>query len=276
MKTQTITFPDGYKVTITEERVTVTLNGKSQWDKSLYFRPLPESEAAICAAIRKQGNDPANYLWNGSTMKPMVVRAGEGVAEAIAEATAAERATQAAQAAERNAKWEAEKAADRALIEAAKAKAAAIRASIPADQIEVDRRVVGNLDGDECCEYWAEGVELRHADLQFIGAAHATRPGAQSAFYSEIVYAITRERLDEIKGITAQKADARQAKWAAAEAAHAAKFEQAAQTGQPVPLESWTETRTVREGHESAEYLFIVTEYAMPDGSTKEDAVNTY
>lgn len=274
MKTSTITFPDGYKVTITEERVTITHNGRSQWDKSIYFRPI--TDQSFAAKLRAKNIDPAAYLWNGSELKPVLVRTGEGVAEAITEATAAERAEREAAETERKVRWMAERAADNALTAEAKAKATRIRETIPVNEIEVEIRVTGNLDGDECREYWAEGVELKYSDLRFVGAASAVRPGAQGAFYTEAIYTVSRSRLDEIKSGANTKASAAEAEIQQLETARAAKFAEAARSGQPVALESWVENRTVREGRDDCEYLFIVTKYAMPDGSTKEKAVNTY
>ncbi len=61
----------------------------------------------------------------------------------------------------------------------------------------------------------------------------------------------------------------------AAEARQAA-FNQAARTGEPVCLRSWCESRRAIEGGEWGEYTFACSEWAMPDGTTKETAVNTY
>jgi len=72
----------------------------------------------------------------------------------------------------------------------------------------------------------------------------------------------------------AMEADA--AKAAAKKAARDAKFAEARETGSKVVLASWSETRRVNCEGELGDYLFIVTEYAMPDGSVSRSAVNTY
>ena len=70
--------------------------------------------------------------------------------------------------------------------------------------------------------------------------------------------------------------EAAQAKQDAAKQARDAKFSEAKQTGKPVVLRSWTETRRAKEGGEWGEYQFAVTEYAKPDGTTETKAINTY
>lgn len=66
------------------------------------------------------------------------------------------------------------------------------------------------------------------------------------------------------------------AKVAAKKAARDAKFAEARETGSKVVLASWSENRRVNCEGELGDYLFIVTEYAMPDGSVSRSAVNTY
>jgi hypothetical protein len=70
--------------------------------------------------------------------------------------------------------------------------------------------------------------------------------------------------------------EAKAAKDAEKKAARDAKFAEARATGKRVVLASWSETRRVNCEGEMGEYLFIVTEYANPDGSVSRDAVNTY
>lgn len=70
--------------------------------------------------------------------------------------------------------------------------------------------------------------------------------------------------------------EAAAAKVAAKKAARDAKFATARETGEKVMLATWSENRRVKEEGEWGDYLFIVTEYAMPDGSVTRTAVNTY
>ena len=72
------------------------------------------------------------------------------------------------------------------------------------------------------------------------------------------------------------KLEADAAALAAKKASRDAKFAEARETGVKVVLASWSENRRVNEGGEWGDYLFIVTEYAMPDGSVTRTAVNTY
>lgn len=186
----------------------------------------------------------------------------------------------AAQNTELEARWAAKKAEDEAidkpLREDAEKQAAEIRASIPAGNIPVKVEKVGSTDGDPIYDYYADGIKINWNDCIHHGTASAIRPGALGAFFVDQVYSIPRARLDEIKAERAAKdADAAAKKRAAADE-RAAKFAEAARTGKPVALRSWTETRRAKEGGEWGDYLFGVTEYAMPDGSTKQNAVNTY
>lgn len=186
----------------------------------------------------------------------------------------------AAEQAEREARWAAEKAEDEAidnpLREAAEKEAAKIRASIPAGNILVKVEKVGSSDGDPIYDYYADGIKINWNDCIHHGTASAIRPGALGAFFVDQVYSIPRARLDEIKAERSAKDAVTAAKKQAEEDGRAAKFAEAARTGKPVALRSWTETRRAKEGGEWGDYLFGVTEYAMPDGSKKQNAVNTY
>ncbi len=68
--------------------------------------------------------------------------------------------------------------------------------------------------------------------------------------------------------------EAKQAKKDAANAVHAEKFAEAKRTGKPVKLASWTE-ECMSQGRVECD-LDIVTQWAMPDGTTKTDSVHTY
>ncbi|HHV63408.1 MAG TPA: hypothetical protein GXX51_12340 [Firmicutes bacterium] len=67
--------------------------------------------------------------------------------------------------------------------------------------------------------------------------------------------------------------EAEAAKKAAAEAERKAKFDEARRTGKPVALRSWSEN--CNDPNESCD-VDIVTEYAMPDGTTRTERVHTW
>ena len=90
-------------------------------------------------------------------------------------------------------------AIDKPLIEAMKANEAPLRASIPADHVEVIIKQTGDLDGDPMLTYRADGIKLGWQDVNIIGVASAVRPGAMGAFVSVYIASISRERLEEIR-----------------------------------------------------------------------------
>jgi len=196
---------------------------------------------------------------------------------ALAEAWEAD---QAREQAEREAKWadqrKAEAEADAPLLKAMKERAARLRAEIPEDVVLVTVTQTGDLDGDAILNYSAEGVTLRWDQVTVQGWACAIRPGALGAFRSVCVAWISGEDLAAIKreqvGAEEREKEATEQKKAVREA----KFARARETGEPVELERWTETRRVKEGGEWGEYLFVRRRLAMADGSVEETAVNTY
>lgn len=72
------------------------------------------------------------------------------------------------------------------------------------------------------------------------------------------------------------KLEAEAAKVEAKKAAREAKFAEARETGSKVVLASWSENRRVNCEGEMGDYLFLITEYAMPDGSVSRSEINTY
>lgn len=83
---KTITFDDGYTVTIDRHLVRVMHEGKEKdFAHVTHWRPVPGNSAAA-AFLEKQGKDIADYLFAAPTSKWQIIRAGNGVREAIQEA----------------------------------------------------------------------------------------------------------------------------------------------------------------------------------------------
>ena len=82
---KTITFEDGYTVTIDRHLVRVMHEGKEKdFAHVTHWRPVP-GNSAPAAFLEKQGKDIADYLFAAPTSKWQIVRAGNGVREAIQE-----------------------------------------------------------------------------------------------------------------------------------------------------------------------------------------------
>ena len=81
---KTITFEDGYTVTVDRHVVTFSHGGKERLGHVTHWKPVPENSAAA-AFLEKQGKDIADYLLSEPTSRWIVVRAGNGVREAIQE-----------------------------------------------------------------------------------------------------------------------------------------------------------------------------------------------
>ncbi len=75
---------------------------------------------------------------------------------------------------------------------------------------------------------------------------------------------------------TRPKREALEAKQQASDAKREAIFAAAKESGEPVLLSSHTETRRDNSEGEWGDYNFIIRTYAMPDGSTKTEEINTY
>lgn len=82
---KTITFDDGYTVTIDRHIVRFVHGGKEQFAHVAHWKPVPKDSAAA-TFLEKNGKDIADYLFSEPTAKWMVIRAGNGVREAIQEA----------------------------------------------------------------------------------------------------------------------------------------------------------------------------------------------
>jgi hypothetical protein len=105
--------------------------------------------------------------------------------------------------AEREAKWAAKQAGqdaiDKPLLDAMQARAADLKAQIPADHVEVAVKQTGDMDGDPILEYTVDGVKLSWDDVNHIGTASAIRPGALGAFASEWICTIGKAKFEEIR-----------------------------------------------------------------------------
>lgn len=82
---KTITFDDGYTVTIDRHLVRVMHEGKEGFAHVTHWEPVT-ADSAPAAFLEQQGKDIADYLFAAPTSKWQVVRAGNGVREAIHEA----------------------------------------------------------------------------------------------------------------------------------------------------------------------------------------------
>lgn len=160
-------------------------------------------------------------------------------------------------------------AAQSPFLAAMHAEADALVAAIPADAVRVTVKSVTWADGDDILEMEAEGVSLTYRDVVFAGTACATFPGALSPFESIRVIYITRARLQEIQA----EAAAKQAKTLAAQQERAAKFAEAAATGQPVLLYSLMDDCNDEDLDCSFDDINV---YAEPDGTTSEQRVHCY
>lgn len=274
MKNQIIKFDDGYTVKICETEISVRNGAGKSGGKCdpLYLSEL-RADSRPGQAVVKAGNRIEDYLSNNYDF---LVRRGNGVEQAVREITAERRTARDAQQAEQKAKQEAAQARERELIEEAKAKLPGLIAQIPAGGVRVSVISTGYFDGQENHRYEADGEALNWDQITMIGWASAIHPGAWNPFWSEGVAYISREKLDAIRSERQAKQQAAQKEAAEKHAARLAKFDEAKTTGQPVKLRSWVETRRAQEGGEWGDYNFVVTEYALPDGSTKQNAVNTY
>lgn len=178
------------------------------------------------------------------------------------------------------ARWAAQRAEqdaiDKPLLAAMDIKAARLRSMVPVGSVEVVSKKTGEYDGSPIMDYTAEGVKICWKDIVVHGYACALRPGALDAFASLCIASIPRAKLEMIKRAREVAKAEKEAQAEKAQSDRAAKFAKAAATGKPVELRRWTETRRAREGGEWGDYLFICRELAMPDGTIKNSAINTY
>lgn len=90
-------------------------------------------------------------------------------------------------------------AQDAPLLAAMRAEVEVLIAQIPAHGVRVIVTQTGSADGDPIYDYEAEGVKLSWQDIIHVGSAHARRDQTLSAFASELVDYISRERLEQIR-----------------------------------------------------------------------------
>ena len=184
---------------------------------------------------------------------------------------------EAAKRAEQDARWATKQAEqdaiDQPLLDAMYAKADKLRSQIPADHVEVKVTKTGDLDGDPILEYTVDGIKLNWQDVSVVGWASAIRPGALGAFASICIASISKDGLEQIKIAQAKEFTAKKAALEAVEAERASKFAEAFETGKPVLLKKWT--AECSDPHEECS-MDIVSEYAMPDGSTETKQYHTW
>ena len=175
------------------------------------------------------------------------------------------------------AKWDSKRAEreaiDAPLIEAMNKKAAELKSSIPVEHIEVAVKKVGDLDGDEIYEYSVDGFEINWSNVTIHGWATAIYPNAMAPFASVCVASISRQKLAELKAakeaVERQKVEA--AKVSQAELDQ--KFTEAKATGEKVFLQSWVADCNDPNEECSTD---IISEWAMPDGTTKITRQHTW
>lgn len=168
--------------------------------------------------------------------------------------------------------WEsAKKAAQEA--EAAEAAAARKRLETGEDLIELTYHDGEYLSGYTAYGYAGEllvslglaseiagwGVHIKHEVAKALGKSFTYPAAAEYA----------RPALEAVEAVEAAKEKAR------AEKVETAR-QKAIETGRPAELDRWTETRRDNPEGEWGDYLFIVTRYVRPDGTTFTQAVNTY
>lgn len=130
-------------------------------------------------------------------------------------------------------------------------------------------------DPAECRVEWFDGEIVR----AFVGNVQVPIDRVESfdsSFRRCDFNFVSQATVSECESITTQADAQRLAERSAKQADRAARFEESRTTGHPVKLMEWTENRRVKEGLEWGDYQFLCTEFAMPDGTTKISAVNTY
>lgn len=239
---KTITFDDGYTVTITENfSVTWTHQGKEQGGvHASHFRPVPETGKAA-DFLRKNGKSLADYLFAASNFANYLLRATNGVREAVAEATETAKV----------------------LAEARTAQQKEMRQKAIAEDMSecplVDpvMTAFGYFDG-EPTHVMSGGREIRSLDwsktwvkrFSWIERAELERAVAQ--------YDAAKSAEQTARAELKRLADERVAE----------KVAEARATGKPVMIEMWTTTRCMN-GHSNECSFDKACRYAMPDGTIK-------
>jgi hypothetical protein len=173
----------------------------------------------------------------------------------------------------RAAKRAEQEAIEKPLLEAMKTKTIELQNSIPTDHVEVTVVKAGDSDGYPILDYFVDGFKLNWQDVNIIGWASATYPGAMAPFAEKCIASIDRVRLQELKeakeAAEQKKAEAEKA----AEAELAAKFEQAKTTGEKVLLRKYSDE--CNDPNEECS-IDMVYEWAMPDGTIKATRQHTW
>lgn len=189
------------------------------------------------------------------------------LAELVADLGAEESAYREERRRERHAEWE---RTYKEPLERLEREEAELVARIPADHLRVEAKKTGDLDGDPIYEYSVQGVKVpwnlpgvvRH------GTASATLPGAMNPFEVRDVRSVSRADFERWQAGEKAKRDEEQArqeeKRRAKQEKESAALERARATGQPVPVEHWTEL-VDDEANENS--LDVVTRYVRPDGT---------
>lgn len=263
---KTIKFADGYTVQIEEKKLTIKLGGRTQSCDPLGLAEVKEGTERYKEIVRK-GGKPSDYLTNGV----VVVRRGNGVVEAIQEITKERSVAHGANLAQLRAQRQSREAEDALLLTRVSTEAAALRATIADDEIEVSVKVT-DLDGYEFLTFYAGDIRLKDSDVRHVGSPSATREGAYAPFVTERIYVMKKSRLVELEAEVQAKTAALEAEKETKTAEIKAKYAAAASTGQPVFLYEITDM----EPCEEEGCVDICRYYAMPDGSKKEERIHTY
>ena len=179
------------------------------------------------------------------------------------------------QEAEREAKWAAQKAeqeaAEKPLIDAMNEEADRLRTQLPEGHTFVEVKEIGCAD--PIIEYYVDGKKVNRNDVNVIGWATATRPGAMAPFKSVCIASISLEKLEEIKAKIENTEMERQAEKEKAKVERQAKFDEAKEAGKPVELNRYMDDCNNPREECSTD---IVTVWAMPDGTTKTTRQHTW
>jgi hypothetical protein len=167
----------------------------------------------------------------------------------------------------------AEETIDIPLVAAMNTEADRLRGLIPRENIEVTITQTGDLDGDPILKYEVDGFEISWSDVTVHGWATAIRPGAMGAFKSVCVASINLAKLAELMTARDEAEKAEIEATQKAEEEKIRKFETAKTTGEKVLLRKWTADCN---DHREECNVDIITEWAMPDGTTKTERQHTW
>lgn len=276
MKIMKIKFDDGYTVTLTDTEISIQAGGKST-RKSDPLN-LREVSGEMELKIKSRGSDPTSYLWDGCNF---VVRRWNGVDEAVVEITTARRKKRDTKKAERDARFQSAREIRRATIRektpAWNADLETLIEQIPTTALRVACTKTGHFDGYDNFSQTCDGETLRSQDVTFLGCVGFLGDG-ECGFIdrTERVAFIEMEKLESIRASRIARESAAKEAADKKNSDRAAKFTQARESGKPVVLESWCETRRAQEAGQWGDYTFACFSVAQPDGSVIESAVNTF